>query len=60
MSVTSSLVLAMLLGFACAVLGPAAATLKAVIDDFRNVIRLVINKLIVPLLPLYIFGILCR
>ncbi len=57
MSVTSSLVLAMLLGFACAVLGPAAATLKAVIDDFRNVIRLVINKLIVPLLPLYIFGI---
>lgn len=57
MSVTSSLVLAMLLGFACAVLGPAAATLKAVIDDFRNFIRLVINKLIVPLLPLYIFGI---
>lgn len=57
MSVTSSLVLAMLLGFACAVLGQAAATLKAVIDDFRNVIRLVINKLIVPLLPLYIFGI---
>lgn len=57
MSVTSSLVLAMLLGFACAVLGSAAATLKAVIDDFRNVIRLVINKLIVPLLPLYIFGI---
>ena len=57
MSVTSSRVLAMLLGFACGVLGPAAATLKAVIDDFRNVIRLVINKLIVPLLPLYIFGI---
>ncbi len=57
MSVTSSLVFAMLLGFACAVLGQAAATLKAVIDDFRNVIRLVINKLIVPLLPLYIFGV---
>jgi len=57
MSVTSSLVLAFVLGFGCAVLSPSSTKLKDVIDDFRGIIRLVIAKVIVPLLPLYIFGI---
>lgn len=57
MSVTSSLVLAFVLGFGCAVLGQSAARLKGVIDDFRSVINLIIAKVIVPLLPIYIFGI---
>lgn len=57
MSVTSSLVLAFVLGFGCAVLGDTKATLKKVINDFRGIIQLVIAKIIVPLLPVYIFGI---
>ena len=57
MTVTSSLVLAFVLGFGCAVLGSSAEKLKEVINDFRNVINLIIGRIIVPLLPLYIFGI---
>lgn len=57
MTVTSSLVLAFVLGFGCAVLGSSAEKLKEVINDFRNVINLIIARIIVPLLPLYIFGI---
>ncbi len=57
MSVTSSLALAFVLGFGCAVSGDATARLKGVIGDFRNVISLIIAKVIVPLLPIYIFGI---
>ena len=57
MTVTSSLVLAFVLGFGCAVLGSSAEKLKEVINDYRNVINLIIGRIIVPLLPLYIFGI---
>ncbi len=57
MTMTSSLVLAFVLGFGCAVLGSSAEKLKEVINDFRNVINLIIGRIIVPLLPLYIFGI---
>lgn len=57
MTVTSSLVLAFVLGFGCAVLSSSAEKLKEVINDFRNVINLIIGRIIVPLLPLYIFGI---
>ncbi len=56
MTVTASLVLAFVLGFGCAVL-PSARTLKSLLEDFRTVINLVIGRAIVPLLPLYIFGI---
>ena len=56
MSVTSALVLAFLLGFGGAVIESAAA-LRRGLADFRDVIRLVITRLIIPLLPLYIFGI---
>ena len=56
MTVTASLVRAFVLGFGCAVL-PLARTLKSLLEDFRTVINLVIGRAIVPLLPLYIFGI---
>ena len=56
MTVTASLVLAFVLGFGCAVL-PSARALKSLLEDFRSVINLVISRAIVPLLPLYIFGI---
>ncbi|MDE6135056.1 MAG: dicarboxylate/amino acid:cation symporter [Muribaculaceae bacterium] len=57
MTVTSSLVLAFVLGFACAVRPGHTGTLKSLLCDFRETIRLIIGKVIVPLLPVYIFGI---
>lgn len=57
MTVMSALVLAFLLGFSCAMLPDATSTLRKLLVDFRAVIQLVIGRLIVPLLPIYIFGI---
>lgn len=58
MGVMSALVLAFILGLGCArIEGKASETLCLVLDAFRNIISLVISKAIVPLLPLYIFGI---
>lgn len=56
MSVMTALILAFVLGFGCAVL-PEARALRRGLDDFRAVIRLVIELVIIPLLPIYIFGI---
>lgn len=55
MGVLSALVLAFVLGVGVAKTGSAA--LKRGLEDFRNVITWVINKSIIPLLPIYIFGI---
>lgn len=57
MSVTSSLILAFVLGFGCTVSRNSTGALKKVLCDFRDVIRFVIERIIIPLLPLYIFGI---
>lgn len=57
MDITASLVLSFVLGFGCAVMPDGTASLRSVLDGFKNVITLLINKLIVPLLPIYIFGI---
>lgn len=56
MSVMAALILAFVLGFGGAVL-PEARALRRGLDDFRAVIRLVIERVIIPLLPIYIFGI---
>ena len=56
MSVRQVLILAFVLGFGGAVL-PEARALRRGLDDFRAVIRLVIERVIIPLLPIYIFGI---
>ncbi len=55
MTVTGALVLAFILGFCCAVISDSTPTLKKLLTDFRNVIRHVILRAIVPLLPAYIF-----
>lgn len=56
MNVMTALFLAFILGFGGAAL-PGATALRKGLDDFRDVIRLIIVKTIIPLLPLYIFGI---
>ena len=56
MTVMTALVLAFVLGFGCAVL-PGAAALRKGLDGFREIIDLVIRRVIIPLLPVYIFGI---
>lgn len=57
MTVTSALVLAFVLGFGCAMLPDMTSRLKGILGDFCNLIKYVINRAIIPLLPLYIFGI---
>lgn len=55
MGVMTALVLAFTLGLGCTKL--SSNYLRNVINDFRDIINLVISKVIIPLLPLYIFGI---
>lgn len=55
MDVTASLVLAFTLGLGMAFIEGNA--LKKVMHDFRDIIQTVIASVIIPLLPLYVFGI---
>ncbi len=55
MGVMTALILAFLLGLGMAYCRGTA--LRKVSDDFRDIIALSIGKTIIPLLPLYIFGI---
>ena len=55
MSVTTALVLAFVLGLA--LIGTKGDTFKNVMLDLREVVFLVIRDVIIPLLPLFIFGI---
>ena len=55
MGVTSSLVLAFLLGLGIAF--SKARTLSNGMNEFRDIVSKTINTAIIPLLPLYIFGI---
>ena len=55
MGVMSALVLAFILGLGMAYIH--SRTLKAAMDDFKGIIDLVITRVIIPLLPFYIFGI---
>lgn len=54
-SVMTALVLAFLLGLGCSRLNSNA--LHRVLDDFRDVIQSAISGVIIPCLPIYIFGI---
>lgn len=54
-SVMSALVLAFVLGLGMAYSG--AATLRSWFNEFRDIITRTINAVIIPLLPVYIFGI---
>ena len=55
MGVMSALVLAFILGLGMSYIH--SVTLKSVLDDFKRIIELVIGRVIIPLLPFYIFGI---
>ncbi len=55
MNVMTALVLAFVLGLGAAQL--SSHYLRNVVSDFRDIINMVITKVIIPLLPLYIFGI---
>lgn len=55
MSVMSSLILAFVLGLCAAYMD--APVLKGLMGEFRTIITTTINKVIIPLLPLYIYGI---
>lgn len=55
MTVMSALLSAFVLGLGCAFLN--APTIKNCLGEFRSIIMKVIEKVIIPLLPLYIFGI---
>lgn len=55
MDVMTSLVLAFTLGLGMSVIN--GATLKGAMEDFKDIINKVIVNVIIPLLPLYIFGI---
>lgn len=54
MGVMSALVSSFLLGLGIAAFG--AQTLKQGFDEFKDIVTLAISKVIIPLLPLYIFG----
>lgn len=56
MGVTSALILAFILGLGIPAVG-GNDTMKRFFEDFKDVVTLVITKVIIPLLPLYIFGV---
>lgn len=56
MSVTSALVLAFILGLSIPAVG-GNNTMKRFFEDFKDVVTIVITRVIIPLLPLYIFGV---
>ena len=55
MGVMSALVLAFVLGLGMASI--RSVTLKSALDDFKRIVELVVVRVIIPLLPFYIFGI---
>lgn len=56
MSVMSALLAAFILGLGCAFL-TSGTVLKKLLGEFRSIVMKVIENAIIPLLPLYIFGI---
>lgn len=57
MTVTSSLILAFTVGLCVARFSPSESAIRPLAADFREIIVRVISGVIIPLLPLYIFGI---
>ena len=58
MSVTTSLILAFVIGLGVAAIDGEKT--KGILQEFREIIIIVIEKAIIPLLPLYIFGIFLK
>ena len=58
MGIMSALVLSFVAGLSLSML--SAPTLLASCKEFRNIVSLTINKVVIPLLPIYIFGIFLK
>lgn len=58
LNVTTALIIAFILGLGITASG--AKTIKMVMNEFRDIITVVIGKFIIPLLPLFIYGIFLR
>ncbi|MDR0659766.1 MAG: dicarboxylate/amino acid:cation symporter [Prevotellaceae bacterium] len=55
--VMTALVLAFMLGLGVSAIKSGGATMKSFLGDLKGVVELTIGKVIIPLLPLHIFGI---
>lgn len=53
-NVTTALVVSFILGLGCIAIG--SKTIKGVMDEFRDIITVTISKVIIPCLPVFIFG----
>lgn len=60
MDIMSTLVLAFILGIGVTQLENGGKILQGIMCEFRDIILWVINKIIVPLLPIYIYGIFLK
>ena len=57
-NVTTALVVAFVLGLGCSAIKGGA--MKSVLDDFRDIIMMTIRNVIIPCLPVFIFGIFLK
>lgn len=57
-NVTTALVVAFVLGLGCSAIKGGA--MKSVLDDFRDIIMMTIKNVIIPCLPVFIFGIFLK
>ena len=57
-NVTTALVLSFVLGLGCSFIKGTA--LKSFLDDFRSIVMLTISNVIIPCLPIFIFGIFLK
>ncbi len=60
LSVTSALVLAFVLGLTLANCMGRGETIASTIKEFKDLVMIIIEKSIIPLLPIYIFGIFLK
>ena len=58
--IMSALVLSFLIGIGLARINKEDSSLKKIVIEFRDIVSWIIGKIIVPLLPLYIFGIFLK
>lgn len=58
--IMSALVLAFVVGIGVTLFPPEKKTIRNLLGEFRDIIAWVIGRVIVPLLPLYIFGIFLK
>ena len=58
--IMSALVLSLIVGVGISRVNPEKSHIKQIVHEFRDIVSWIIGKIIVPLLPLYIFGIFLK